>query len=78
MKKLPTDRTPVVDAYEHALLARYPAPRYTCGDRVSLFRFLSVAPEWLSDAVLRRLQLELKPTLRTQESTSDVPRTESR
>jgi retinol dehydrogenase-16 len=50
----------VVDAYEDAILSRYPRPRYVVGkDAHLLWIPLSFAPEWLSDFVLRRLGKDL-------------------
>ena len=43
----------VVDAYEHALLGRFPRARYVVGYDITLtiLRVLSLLPEWLSDWV---------------------------
>ncbi|GMT36656.1 hypothetical protein PFISCL1PPCAC_27953, partial [Pristionchus fissidentatus] len=45
----------VVDNVEHALFASYPRDRYYTGyDAITLFSFLSFAPTWIQDRVLRR------------------------
>ncbi|WAR25971.1 DR9C7-like protein [Mya arenaria] len=45
----------VVDAYEHAVLAKFPKPRYVVGlDANILFRLLWHLPEWLSDYLVSR------------------------
>ncbi|XP_052818550.1 17-beta-hydroxysteroid dehydrogenase type 6-like [Mya arenaria] len=46
----------VVDAYEHAVTAKYPKYRYVVGwDANYIFRPLWMAPEWFSDFILSRL-----------------------
>ncbi|XP_050412513.2 retinol dehydrogenase 7 isoform X2 [Patella vulgata] len=43
----------VIDAYEHAITARYPKYRYLCGNDAKYFyRFLWTVPEWMSDFIL--------------------------
>ena len=43
----------VVDAYEHALLGRFPRARYLPGkDAVIFYRGLEKLPEWISDIAL--------------------------
>ncbi|XP_055959275.1 retinol dehydrogenase 7-like [Patella vulgata] len=38
----------VIDAYEHAITARYPKCRYICGNKEKYFlRFLWTIPEWI-------------------------------
>ena len=59
---LPSDLSPVVDAYEHALLARYPAPRYMPGRAAPFWKFLIAAPEWIGDALVNAIMPELKPS----------------
>lgn len=45
----------VVDAYEHALLGRYPRTRYLVGINAKyIFAPLQAMPEWFSDSVLRK------------------------
>ena len=51
-KHLPTDVSPIVDAYEHALLASYPRPRYMVGQYASTVAVLSMMPEFISDLLL--------------------------
>ncbi|KAK3095115.1 hypothetical protein FSP39_010460 [Pinctada imbricata] len=47
------DTYKVVDAYVHALCAKYPKNRYVVGtDANTVFRFLWTVPEWLSDFIL--------------------------
>jgi len=50
---LPTDLSPVVDAYEHALLASYPRPRYIVGRGAFVTAILAAMPEFISDRVLK-------------------------
>jgi len=58
VERLPTDVSPVIDAYEHALLARYPRPRYLVGCDAVLMATVAKLPELVGDVVLaRRLQL---------------------
>jgi hypothetical protein len=45
----------VVDAFEHALLSRYPKPRYAVGIDVTLFIIIQWLPEWLGDRIIQRL-----------------------
>jgi hypothetical protein len=52
------DITPVIDAYQHAVLGRFPRARYVVGiDSRLIYIPLSHLPEWLFDAVLRILGL---------------------
>ncbi|OWF38518.1 17-beta-hydroxysteroid dehydrogenase type 6-like [Mizuhopecten yessoensis] len=45
----------VIEAYTHALTARFPSARYLVGwDAKTLYRFLWSAPEWLSSFLLSR------------------------
>ena len=45
----------VVDAYEHAVVGKFPRGRYVVGnDAKFIFWPLSLAPEWLADLVLTR------------------------
>ena len=49
--------TDVVDAYEHALLGRFPRARYLAGnDAKYLFIPLQALPEWLGDWIYRRFE----------------------
>jgi len=50
---LPTDLSPVVDAYEHALLASYPRPRCIVGRGAFVTAILAAIPEFISDWVLK-------------------------
>jgi hypothetical protein len=54
------DITPVIDAYQHAVLGRFPRARYVVGiiSRLIYIPF-SHLPEWLFDAVLRIIGLSL-------------------
>lgn len=46
----------VVDAYFHAITARYPRLRYRCGwDSLIVFTLLSILPTGLGDAVYKAL-----------------------
>jgi hypothetical protein len=46
---------PVVDAYVHALLGRYPRARYLCGLDALMMATLAAMPEWFSDWAVERL-----------------------
>jgi len=60
---LPSDLTPVTDAFEHALLARYPRPRYRVGFSAVLMSVLAMLPEFIGDWILaKRLQLPVPVT----------------
>ncbi|KAK6175330.1 hypothetical protein SNE40_013818 [Patella caerulea] len=49
----PGDINMVIDAYEHAITARYPKCRYIVGNNANYVqRFLWTVPEWLSDFIL--------------------------
>ncbi|XP_050388748.1 retinol dehydrogenase 7 [Patella vulgata] len=49
----PGDINMVIDAYEHAITARYPKYRYIVGNDANyIHRFLWTVPEWLSDFIL--------------------------
>jgi len=54
-ESLPTDLSPVVNAYEHALLAKYPRPRYIMGRGVTPIpiELLAAMPEFITDWVLK-------------------------
>jgi NAD(P)-dependent dehydrogenase (short-subunit alcohol dehydrogenase family) len=45
---------PVVDAYVHALLGRYPRARYLCGLDAQLIAKVAAMPEWFSDWAVGR------------------------
>jgi len=51
-KQLPSDLSPVVDVYEHALLASYPRPRYLVGNGAAFIAVLAMMPEYISDWLL--------------------------
>jgi len=54
---LPSDLSPVIDACEHGLLARYPRPRYRVGFSAKLMSILALLPEFIGDWLLaKRLQ----------------------
>ena len=58
LDSLPSDITPVIDAYQHALLASYPRPRYLVGCDAVLMAVLAPLPEFITDWILaKRLQL---------------------
>ena len=43
----------VVDAYEHALLSRFPRARYLVGmEAATIYRALDKCPEWLADLIM--------------------------
>jgi len=43
----------VVDAYTHALTAKYPKIRYTVGmDALALSLLSSITPEWIVDKIM--------------------------
>ncbi|KAL3832402.1 hypothetical protein ACJMK2_024049 [Sinanodonta woodiana] len=49
----------VVDAYTHALTARFPKARYTVGwDANLFFRPLSLLPDWVADLIIGRFLLK--------------------
>jgi len=48
-KRMPADISPVVEAYEHALLASYPRPRYLVGPGAGFMGVLAMLPETISD-----------------------------
>jgi len=54
LEKLPSDVRPVIDAYEHALLASYPRPRYLIGSDTLLMAVLAKLPEFIADWILAR------------------------
>jgi len=58
VNRLPTDLSPVVDAYEHALLASYPRPRYMVGAGAGFVALLAALPDsigdWLMSVTYRR------------------------
>lgn len=47
------DLSPVVDVYEHALLASYPRARYMVGKGTVFVAVLAMMPEFVSDWLLR-------------------------
>lgn len=48
-----TDITPVIDAYQHAILGRFPRARYLVGLDLRLVIIpLSYLPEWIFDSVV--------------------------
>lgn len=53
------DISPVVDAYIHALTAKFPRARYPVGSDVAIALTLQMLPEWISDwlvhIILRRI-----------------------
>jgi len=51
----PSDLSPVVDAYEHALLSRYPRPRYMVGRGTTFMAALAVLPESIGDWVFSKM-----------------------
>lgn len=54
--KKPSD---VVDAYEHALLGRYPRARYVVGkDANYIWLPIQALPEWIGDWILSKLDPE--------------------
>jgi hypothetical protein len=54
------DISPVIDAYQHAVLGRFPRARYVVGISIRLILIpFSHLPEWLFDAVLRIVGLSL-------------------
>ena len=56
VKSVSPNISPVISAYEHAILACCPRPRYVLGLRAQLiFRPLTWLPEWLADWVLARV-----------------------
>jgi len=54
VESLPSDIGPVVDAYEHALLASFPRPRYLVGCDAILMAILAKLPEFIGDWVLAK------------------------
>ena len=44
-----SDLSPVVDAYEHALIARLPRARYIVGPNRTFWWSLMLIPDWLGD-----------------------------
>jgi len=52
---LPSDISRVLDAYEHALLASYPRPRYLVGRDACFAAILAMLPEHIADWLLVRL-----------------------
>jgi len=51
----PSDLSPVVDAYEHALLARYPRPRYMVGRGTFFIALIAALPESIGDWMFKKL-----------------------
>ncbi len=50
-KVMNTDITPVVDAYIHGLLGRFPRARYVLGKGATIPLLVQALPEWLGDLV---------------------------
>ena len=48
----PSDLSPVIDAYERALLARYPRARHMPGSGALSTRILAELPEFIGDRLL--------------------------
>ena len=49
MNSRTTNFTPVLDAYEHALMGRFPRARYWVGKEAPIFKILRIVPTWLFD-----------------------------
>ncbi|KAJ8319771.1 hypothetical protein KUTeg_001358 [Tegillarca granosa] len=57
--KYSKDLYKVVDAYVHALTAKYPKIRYMVGtDANTIFRFLYMCPDWISDYIIAKKGVE--------------------
>ena len=52
-ERLPSDLSPVLDAYEHALLATYPRPRYMVDSNAAYAALVAAMPECISDRLLK-------------------------
>ena len=46
------DITPVLDAYTHALLGRFPRTRYLVGKSSGALMLIQSLPEWIGDRIL--------------------------
>ena len=55
MRNTPSDLGPVVDVYEHALLSRYPRPRYMVGPGTTFMAVLAALPESIGDWLLKKI-----------------------
>ncbi len=60
-KVMNNDITPVLDAYTHALLGRFPQARYSIGKGIRTWLFLQSLPEWLGDRVMDKMIARIKP-----------------
>ena len=54
---IPSDVSPVVEAYEHAVLARHPRPRYMVGKGTSVMALVATLPDSIVDWLMTILQL---------------------
>ena len=54
---MPSDLSPVVDAYEHALLARHPRPRYLVGPGTTVMASIAALPENIGDWMHAKMKL---------------------
>ena len=55
------DVTPVLDAYTHALLGRFPRARYLVGKSSGALMLIQSLPEWIGDRILRLQRKGDKP-----------------
>lgn len=53
------DMSPVVDAYIHALMAKFPQARYPVGSDTGLMLTLQRLPEWISDWLVEILKAKM-------------------
>ena len=60
-KVMNEDISPVLDAYTHALLGKFPRARYVIGKLASIFIFIQSLPEWLGDGILSLRSSGIKP-----------------
>lgn len=61
-KRCVADVTPVIDAYQHAVLGRFPRARYLVGSEARLSAIIhDYLPECLSDAFLTMYSLKQVP-----------------
>ena len=58
---LKDDITPVLDAYTHALLGRFPRARYVVGSTAWLLLRIQDLPEWIGDRIIRVVTSPPKP-----------------
>lgn len=56
MRHADPDLNKVIDAYVHAVTAKYPKARYIIGKDASLARLLWNLPEWLSDYIIYKVR----------------------